>query len=128
MEWILKLTLAAMISALMIVMLEKPAPVNALVLSIAVTIMIALVSVLFIEPILTFFRRLERICGISAVYTGILIKCLMISFISRLGVSFCKDAGRGGMASMLELSGMLASVWTAIPLFDAFLSMLEEMI
>ena len=53
---------------------------------------------------------------------------MLILLVSRLGVSFCKDAGRGGMASMLELSGILASAWTAIPLLEAFLSMLEEMI
>ena len=122
------MTSAAMISALMIVMLEKPAPVNALVLSITATIMITLASVLFLEPVLSFFHRLEQVCGIPAAYTGVMLKCLLISMISRLGVSFCKDAGRGGMASMLELSGILVSVWTAVPLFEAFLSMLEEMI
>ena len=124
----MKLTSAAMISVLMIVLLEKPAPVHALILSITATIMIALVSVSFLEPILSFLQRLERICGVSAVYLGVMIKCLLISLICRLGVSFCKDAGRSGMASMLELSGIVVSVWTAIPLFEAFLSMLEEMI
>lgn len=128
MEWILKLTSAVMISVLIIVLLEKPAPVNALLLSIAVTVLIALVSISFLEPVLSFLRRLEQICGVSTVYTGLMIKCLLISLVSRLGVSFCKDAGRGGMASMLELSGILASAWTAIPLLEAFLSMLEEMI
>ena len=94
----------------------------------ALTVLIALVSISFLEPVLSFLRRLERICGVSTVYTGLMIKCLLISLVSRLGVSFCKDAGRGGMASMLELSGILASAWTAIPLLEAFLSMLEEMI
>ena len=76
---------------------------------------------------MSFLRRLERICGVSAVYSGTMIKCLLISLITRLGVSFCKDAGQPGMASMMELAGILASVWIAIPLFDAMLSMLEEL-
>lgn len=128
MESILKLVSIAMISGLLIVMLEKTAPVNALVLSIAVTVMFALVSAAFLEPVLSFLRRLENVCGVSAVYTGTMIKCLLISLVSRWGVSFCKDAGQTGMASVLELGGTLAAVWAAIPLFEAFLSMLEEMI
>lgn len=128
MESILKLVSIAMISGLLIVMLEKTAPVNALVLSIAVTVMFALVSAAFLEPVLSFLRRLENDCGVSAVYTGTMIKCLLISLVSRWGVSFCKDAGQTGMASVLELGGTLAAVWAAIPLFEAFLSMLEEMI
>lgn len=128
MESILKLVSIAMISGLLIVMLEKTAPVNALVLSIAVTVMFALVSAAFLEPVLSFLRRLENVCGVSAVYTGTMIKCLLISLVSRWGVSFCRDAGQTGMASVLELGGTLAAVWAAIPLFEAFLSMLEEMI
>ena len=128
MESILKLVSIAMISGLLIVMLEKTAPVNALVLSIAVTVMFALVSAAFLEPVLSFLRRLENVCGVSAVYTGTMIKCLLISLVSRWGVSFCKDAGQTGMASVLELGGTLAAVWAAIPLFEAFLSMLEDMI
>ena len=128
MEWILKLTSVALISGLLIVMLEKTVPVNALMLSVAVAIMLALTSISFMEPVLSFLRRLESACGVSAVYTGTMIKCLLISLVSRWGVSFCKDAGQTGMASVLELGGTLAAVWAAIPLFEAFLSMLEEMI
>ena len=127
MEWILKMTAIAMISGLLIVLLEKSAPANALVLSAAVTVLIALTAISFLEPILSFLHRMERICGISAVYVGTLLKCLLVSMITRLGVFFCKDAGQSGMASMLELSGMLVSVWIAIPLFDALLSVLEEL-
>ena len=127
MEWILKLASVAMISGLLVVMLEKSAPANALLLSLAAAVMLALASVSFLEPIVSFLQRLERICGISAVYAGTMIKCMLITLVSRLGVSFCKDAGQHGIASMLELGGTLAAVWAAIPLFDAFLSMLEEL-
>ena len=112
---------------LFIVLLEKTAPVQALLLSVAVTIMFALVSVSVLEPILSFLRRLQSVCSVSAVYTVTLVKCLLISLISRMGISFCKDAGQSGMASMLELLGLLSVVWIALPLFEAFLSMLEEM-
>ena len=127
MEWILKLTVAAMISVLFIVLLKQSAPVQAMILSVAVTVMFALVSLTIMEPVLSFLRKLENVCGVSAIYTGTMIKCLLITLITRLGVSFCKDASQSGMASMLELGGMLAAVWIAIPLFEAFLSMLEEM-
>ena len=52
-------------------------------------------------------------------------KCMLISLITRLGVSVCKDAGQAGMASMLEIGGTLSAVWIAIPLFEALLSTLE---
>ena len=123
----MKITTVAMVSGLLIVLLEKTAPASALLLSVAVTVLIAFAAVLFLEPILSFLHRIERICCISSVYVGILLKCLLVSMITRRGVFFCKDAGQSGMASMLELSGMLVSVWIAIPLFDALLSVLEEL-
>lgn len=128
MEWIIKLTTAAIISGLLIVLLEKTVPANALLLSAAVTVMMALASVSFLDPILSFLRRLEADCGVSAVYCGTMVKCLLISVVSRLGTAFCKDAGRAGMASLMELSGTLAEVWVAIPLFEAMMTMVEELI
>ena len=79
MEWILKLTVTAMATGLFIVMLEKTSPVNALLLSVAATVLFALASASILEPIMSFLRRLERICGVSAVYSGTMIKCLLIS-------------------------------------------------
>ena len=58
MEWILKLTSVAMISGLLVVMLEKSAPANALLLSLAAAVMLALASVSFLEPIVSFLQRL----------------------------------------------------------------------
>ena len=121
------MTAVAMISGLLIVLLEKSAPANALVLSVAVTVLIALAAISFLEPILSFLHRMERICGIPAVYVGTLLKCLLVSMITRLGVFFCRDAGQSGMASVLEMSGILVSVWIAIPLFALLLSMLEDL-
>ena len=128
MDLIIKLTASAIISAVLVVLLQKTAPANALVLSIAALVMIALVSVSFLEPILVFFRKLESVCGVSSVYAEPMIKCLLVSVITRIGTSFCKDAGQTGIASVLELSGTLLSVWIAIPLFEALLTMLEELI
>ena len=128
MDWLFKLIAAVMISGLLIVSLEKPAPTNALVLSIAVTVMIVMVSLRFLEPVLSFLRKLETVCGISAVSVGIMMKCLLVSVVIRLGCAFCKDAGQPGMASALELCGTIAAVWIAVPLFEAFLTMLEGMI
>ena len=128
MEWLLKLLAIVMVSGLLVAALEKSAPTNALVLSIAVTVMIALVSLRFLEPVLSFLYKLEAVCSISAVYFGTMMKCLLVSVVTRLGCAFCKDAGQPGMASALELCGTIAAVWIAIPLFEALLSMLEGMI
>ena len=127
MDWIIKLTVIALISGLLVVIIQKSAPANALLITIASAVMIALASVSFLEPILSFVRKLVKDCEISGVYTGTMIKCLLIAIVTRLGASLCKDAGQSGMASMLDFSGTIISVWIALPLFEAFLSMLEEL-
>ena len=128
MDLLFKLIAAVVVSGILIVTLEKTAPTSALLLSIAVTIMIASLSVSFLEPVLSFIRKLEHVSGVASVYTGIMIKCMLISVVTRLGASFCKDAGQAGMAAMLDLGGTIAAVWIAIPLFEALLAMLEELI
>lgn len=121
------MTAIALVSGLLIVMIQKIAPANALLITIAAAVVIALASVSFLEPILSFVRKLANDCDVSGVYAGTMIKCLLISIVTRLGASLCKDTGQSGMAFMLDFSGTIISVWIALPIFEAFLSMLEEL-
>ena len=128
MEWIFKLTVAAVISGLLAMALERSAPGMGLLLSVSVTVMLLLAAAAILEPILSFLRKLEQVCGVSSVYSAPMVKCLCIALLTRFGVSLCKDAGQAGMASALETGGSLAALWTALPLFEAFLSMLEKLL
>ena len=128
MDWIIKLAAAAVLSALLAVMIQKTTPANALLVSIAAAVMIALASATFLQPVLSFVRKLEVDFSVSSVYTGTMIKCVLISVVTRFGISICKDAGQSGLASALDFGGTIASVWVAIPLFESLMAMLEELI
>ena len=121
------MTALALISGLLSVLVQKSAPANALLITISAAVMIALVSVSFLEPVLSFVRMVENDCAVSGVYTGAMIKCLLITIVTRLGTSLCKDQGQSGIASVLDFGGTMISIWIALPLFEALLSMLEEM-
>ena len=128
MDWIIRLTAAAVLSGLLAVLLEKTVPVNALLVTVSAALLIIMASVSFLEPILNLIRKLESVYDVSGVYSLPMIKCLLISLIAHFGAMVCKDAGQAALASSLETAGTIAAVWIVLPLLEAFLSMLEELI
>ena len=54
-----------------------------------------------------------------------IIKCVGISFISKLVCNLCKDAGQNGTSSAVEYLGSAAMVYAAIPLLQTLLKTLE---
>ena len=125
---LLKALAVAIIAGLLSVTLEKTVPGISLLLAVVVPAMVLLLSMSILEPIVSFLHRLGSAFGVSGMYTAPLIKCLAIALVTRLGVSLCKDAKQSGAAGALELVGSFASLYAALPLLEAFLSMMEGLL
>ena len=52
---------------------------------------------------------------------AVIIKSLGICYITQLAADTCKDAGEGAMAGRIELSGRVAVLILALPMFTALL-------
>lgn len=102
-------------------------PVSAL-LSILVCVVILSLSVSFLKPILDVFHRLQKISGLSDELTKPLLKVVGISLLSSIMTGICADAGETALGKTLEITGMLLSVYAALPLILAVSELVEKLI
>ena len=85
-----------------------------------------LLSIGLLEPLAAFFRDAIALSGLSGVYTGPLLKCMTISILTMIGESLCKDAGQAAGACAVQLVGVAAALYAALPLMRTFLTMIGE--
>ena len=53
---------------------------------------------------------------------------MAISILTMIGANLCKDAGQGSTASSIEIAGVVAALYAALPLLNTFLKMIGELI
>ena len=106
----------------------KSVPGISFVLSLAAAVLTLLIAMAFLEPLIDFLRETIALCGVSGVYTGPLLKCMAISILTMIGANLCKDAGQGSTASSIEIAGVVAALYAALPLLNTFLKMIGELI
>lgn len=125
---VLKALALAMTAGVFALTLEKGAPGVSLLLGIAAMVLILLLSMEVLSPAIHYFQDLCLALGVTGLYVSPLLKCLTIAIVTNLGVSLCKDAKQNGAASALETAGTAAALCAALPLLEAFLSMLEDLV
>ena len=77
-----------------------------------------------LEPLAEFFRDAIALSDLSGVYTGPLLKCMTISILTMIGESLCRDAGQAAGAGAVQLVGVAAALYAALPLLRTFLTMI----
>ena len=61
-------------------------------------------------------------------YFPIIIKVLVIAYITEFTSQLCKDAGESSIASKVELAGKIMIFCVAIPVFTSIFDLIEELL
>ena len=101
-------------------------PGVSLLLSMAAALLALFLCIGLLEPLAAFFRDAIAVSKLSGVYTGPLLKCMTISILTMIGESLCKDAGQAAGACAVQLVGVAAALYAALPLMRTFLTMIGE--
>lgn len=128
MELLLKALLIGVTAAILAATLYKTVPGISFALSLAAAVLTLLIALAFLEPLIDFLRETIALCGVSGVYTGPLLKCMAISILTMIGANLCKDAGQSSTSASIELAGVVAALYAALPLLNTFLKMIGELI
>ena len=116
MELVFQAIIIVVIAAAAAATVYKTVPGISLLLSIAAALL----------PLAAFFRDAIALSGLSGVYTGPLLKCMTISILTMIGESLCKDTGQAAGACAVQLVGVAAALYAALPLMRTFLTMIGE--
>lgn len=118
----------ALLGGLSAVFLKREAAEIALLLSIATTILLLVVVGTAATEILTLLRQLAQQARISDALLTPMLKVLGIEVVTNLVAHICRDAGEGGIASTVELTGAICALYTSIPVIQAVLILIEELL
>lgn len=97
------------------------------VLSVAACCIILIVALQYLENVIAFIWRLSSTAAAQSPLTETLLKITGVALITELTVLISSDAGNSSLGKAVEILGNAAILFLAIPLFETFLTMIQEM-
>ena len=121
---------AALVSAILVLILERQNRDFSLLVTLAASAMIAIAAAKFLEPVIDFLGELEALGDLSSDMLLSLIKVFGIGMTGELASSVCADAGNSSLGKGLHFLTNAAIMYLSIPIFssltDLFLEILGE--
>lgn len=97
------------------------------VLSVAACCIILIVALQYLEDVIVFIWRLTSTASAHSPLTDTMLKITGVALITELTVLISSDAGNSSLGKAVEILGNAAILFLAIPLFETFLTMIQEM-
>lgn len=117
-----------MISVVLGLVLSRQGKDMALLLSVTVCCMIVTATVLYLEPVITFLKRLEAIGNLDSQMLKILLKAVGIGLLAEITSLICTDAGNAALGKGLQFLAAAVILWISIPLLNELLTLLENIL
>ena len=128
MENVIKIAVIAVSATLCAVVINKQAPEVGVLLGILAGSIILFCSFPALSAVKEFMEKLAQTSGISPAVLTPVIKTTGIAIVTKLSAEICRSAKEGGVAAFLELAGAATALFVCLPLLEAVLSMVLEML
>ncbi len=124
---LLQVAVIGVVTAVLVTLIRRSNAELALLLSVAACVVMALVVIRLVEPIISFFGKLQALSGLDDELLTPLIKSVGIGIVTQLCAAFCTDAGENAVARLIELCGGVLAIYIALPLLEAVIDMIRTM-
>lgn len=128
MEMVIQATGACVVGALLIVVVKKGSPELALLLSVACAVVVLVFLADAMGELIAFLQELGAHSGISSELFVPLYKTVGIALVVKVGGGLCRDAGESALGSVVETAGSVCALLVAMPLLQAVLRLLLELL
>lgn len=128
METATQVAALAVIGAVCATVVKKQVPDLALVLSLCAAALVLTLGLTALGPIRTLMDTLAQRSGLSAAVLAPVLKTLGISILCRISSELCRDAGEGGLAVAVEVAGGISALLVCLPLFEAVLGLVLDLL
>lgn len=125
---ILKIALIGMGAMMLAVYCKGLKSEYAMYISLTACAIIMFYVVTKLTQIFELFTYLQTILPLEKEYLAVLIKMVGITYITEFSVNICKDGGHQAIASQIEIFGKISVLAVSIPVFQALLTMIQEML
>ena len=127
MELSIQAAVLCVVAALLAVVVRRGSPESALLLTLGAAAVVLLSLAGSLEALMEFLGRLVEESGLSRELFVPLYKTVGIALVVKLGGSLCRDAGVSALSSVVETAGAVCALIAALPLLQAVLSLLMEL-
>ena len=127
MEIVLQGSAIAIIGALFAVFLRRYDGAFAALVTLGCGCVILYLLISILSPILAFLERLREAAGIASPVLHPLLKSVAIGLLVNVAVTICADTGNSAVGSVVRLLGTAASIYIALPLLEAVLDLVTNM-
>lgn len=128
METITQVTALAVIGAVCAAVVKKQVPDLALALTLCAVALVLTLGMTALRPIRELMDTLADRAGLSAAVLAPVLKTLGISILSRITSELCRDAGERGLAAAVEVTGGVCALLVCLPLFEAVLGVVLDLL
>lgn len=119
---------AALVTLILSLALERQGKDFSLLLTLAVSGMLAIAAARFLEPVLDFLSRLENLADWNTDILLTLLKILGIGLTGELSASVCSDGGSAALGKGIRLLSNAAIFYLSIPVYSVFLELIQELL
>ena len=119
---------AAVIGAVCAAVVKKQTPDLALVVTLCAVALILSTAMAALSLVRELIDVLGERAGLSAAVLAPVVKTLGIALLTRVCAELCRDANEGGIAAAVEIAGGGCALLVCMPLFQAVLALIMELI
>ncbi|HIR83801.1 MAG TPA: stage III sporulation protein AD [Candidatus Galloscillospira excrementavium] len=127
MEEMLKIAAVAVISAICAVVVKKQVQELGLVLALTAGALILSFALSAMEGVRQLMDTLASLAGLSSSVLLPVVKTVGIAIVTRVAAEVCRDAKEGGIAAFVETAGAACALFVALPLLEAVLELMTEL-
>lgn len=128
MSYFYQATAGVLLASILCLVLGKQGKDFSLLLTVSVCCMVLLLSIAYLEPVLTFLQRLKNLGNLDSEMFSILFKAVGIGILSDIATMICSDSGNASMGKALRILATAVILWLSIPVFDALLDLIQEIL
>lgn len=124
---VIKLCGFGLMAVVLCVIVRQLKPESAVFVNIAAGVMLLISAVKLLSPSVKAIGELADSAGISGDFTEILLKALVISYVTTLSADCARDAGESALGSKLELAGRVSIAALSLPVFTQLAGLITSM-
>lgn len=99
-----------------------------LMLSLCASLLILGAVVASLSPVISLIEELVQLSETESGYISVLVKALVVCYITQLAADCCRDSGESSIASKIEFAGKIAVLLVAVPLYEGVIGIVKELV
>lgn len=119
---------AAVIGTVCAAVVRKQTPELALIVALATVALILGKTMETLAPVRELMETLGERSGLSAAVLAPVVKTVGIALLTRVCAELCRDANESGIAAAVEIAGGVCALLVCLPLFEAVLKLILELV